>query len=332
MRSRVRTTDDAIRPYLAIRATSNPGGPGHGWVKQMFVDPAKPNTSFPATDIETGKVLVYPSNHAKAGQPLFYRRFIPALLKDNPHLVKDTSYEASLLSLPETQRRQLLEGDWDIAEGAAFTEFRRSVHTCDPFDIPPHWTRFRACDWGYDQPFCVLWFAIDNDNRLFVYRELYGRKKLSGELADLILAAEEGENISYGVLDSHCWDKRDGNATIEANMRLKGCFWRPAANRSKDSRVPTKQEIHTRLQLMGPDGAQYPGLTIFNNCPNIIRTLPSIPIDKNNPEDVDTDSEDHAYDALRYGCASRPMHRKLRIPASITAAPSRTYNKSGFPT
>ena len=337
MRSRVRTTDDAIRPYLAIRSTSNPGGPGHGWVKQMFIDPAKPNTPFPATDLETGKVLVYPPNHERAGQPLFYRRFIPALLKDNPYLIKDTSYEASLLSLPETQRRQLLEGDWDIAEGAAFTEFRRSVHVCDPFDIPPHWTRFRACDWGYDQPYCVLWFAVDSDNKLYVYRELYGRKKVSSDLAKAILAAEEGENLQYGVLDSHCWDKRDGNATVEENMRVHGCFWRPAANRAKDSRVPTKQEIHRRLQVIEDfdpatgEKIEKANVVIFSNCVNLVRTLPSIPIDKNNPEDVNTDSEDHAYDAFRYGCASRPLHRNLRPPVHLSAAPSKRYDNFGFP-
>lgn len=337
MRSRVRTTDDAIRPYLAIRSTSNPGGPGHGWVKRMFVDPGKPNTAFPATDLDTGKVLIYPPGHEKAGQPLFYRRFIPALLKDNPHLVKDTSYEASLLSLPETQRRQLLEGDWDIVDGAAFNEFRRYVHVCDPFELPSHWTRFRACDWGYDQPFCVLWFAVDNDNRLYVYRELYGRKKVSTDLADMILSAEAGENISYGILDSHCWDKRDGNATVEESMRLKGCFWRPAANRSKDSRIPTKQEVHRRLQIhdtIDPatgESIQKANVVIFSNCTHLIRTLPSIPVDKNNSEDVDTDSEDHCYDAFRYGCASRPLHRNLRVPVSITAAPTRKYNSYGFP-
>jgi hypothetical protein len=77
----------------------------------MFIDPASPNTPFWATDIETGEVLKFPSGHSKAGQPLFKRRFIPASLFDNPYLAESGDYEAMLLSLPEHQRKQLLEGN-----------------------------------------------------------------------------------------------------------------------------------------------------------------------------------------------------------------------------
>ena len=113
LRSRLRSTDPEIELYM--RATSNPGGPGHGWVRKMFITPTTPGKSFWATDIETGDVLKYPQRHSKAGKPLFRRRFIPAQLKDNPYLYESGDYEAMLLSLPETQRRQLLEGNWDIA-------------------------------------------------------------------------------------------------------------------------------------------------------------------------------------------------------------------------
>ena len=121
MRSRLRSTDPTLP--LFQRATTNPGGRGHGWVKKMFVDPAPGNIKFAATDIDTGSTLVFPEGHEKEGQPLFYRRFIPATLKDNPYLMKDGQYEANLLALPEMQRRQLLEGDWAVADGAAFPEF-----------------------------------------------------------------------------------------------------------------------------------------------------------------------------------------------------------------
>ena len=86
--------------------------------------------------METGKNLVYPPDHAFAGQPLFMRRFIPSKLSDNPYLAKDGIYEANLLSLPENQRRQLLDGDWSVSDGAAFSEFRLKDHTIKPFDIP----------------------------------------------------------------------------------------------------------------------------------------------------------------------------------------------------
>ena len=142
MRSRLRATKASGLP-LYMRATSNPGGPGHQWVRKHFLDPSPPNKSFWATD-EYGEVIKWPQGHSREGQPLFKRKFIPATLFDNPYLAEDGMYEANLLSLPEHQRGQLLEGDWDINEGAAFPEFSRRIHVVEPFDIPSNWVRFRA--------------------------------------------------------------------------------------------------------------------------------------------------------------------------------------------
>ena len=340
MRSRLRTTDPEIAPYLGVRSTTNPGNSGHQWVKKMYIDPAPPNTAFPARDLESGEVLVYPPGHSRAGEPLFYRKFIPSKLSDNPYLTRDGQYEANLLSLNEVQRRQLLEGDWDIVQGAAFSEFKRSVHVYTPFDIPSHWVRFRAMDWGYEQPHCVLWFAIEPDTRrIFVYREVYGKRVDSPDLADKVLSLEAGEHISYGVLDSHAWDVRDGGVSPARNMISRGCFWRPAANRSPNSRVTTKSEIHRRLKI----GEHYnantrllevrSNLVIFDTCVNLIRTLPALQVDKTKPEDVDTDMEDHAYDALRYGLASKPMYQQLAGGSTthFSPVPARTYDNFGFP-
>ena len=134
MRSRLRSTAPDLPIFM--RATTNPGGRGHHWVKKMFIDPAPYGQAYDATDSETGEVLRYPAGHSKAGKALFKRRFIPARLSDNPYLAEAGDYEAMLLSLPEQQRRQLLEGDWDIKEGAAFTEFDRNIHVIEPFHIP----------------------------------------------------------------------------------------------------------------------------------------------------------------------------------------------------
>ena len=92
-----------------------------------------------------------------------------------------------LLSLPEQQRRQLLEGDWDIKEGAAFTEFDRNVHVIEPFDIPHNWVKFRACDYGYGSYSGVIWFAVSPSEQLIVYRELYVSKVLAVDLADMVM-------------------------------------------------------------------------------------------------------------------------------------------------
>jgi hypothetical protein len=227
------------------------------------------------------------------------------MLTDNPHLYDQGDYEAMLLSLPEHQRKQLLEGNWDVAEGAAFPEFNRQVHVVDPFDIPRNWVKFRACDYGYGSYSAVVWLACSPDEQLVVYRELYVSKVLATDLADMVLELEADDgNIKYGVLDSSCWHKRgDTGPSLAEQMIQKGCRWRPS-DRSAGSRVSGKNELHRRLQV--DEFTEEPRLVFFNTCTNLISQLPIIPLDKRNPEDIDTKSEDHLYDALRYGVMSRP--------------------------
>jgi hypothetical protein len=303
MRSRLRSTASDLPTYM--RATTNPGGPGHAWVKKMFIDPAPANNAFHATDLESGETLRYPKNHSRAGEPLFKRKFIPAMLVDNPHLYDQGDYEAMLLSLPEHQRKQLLEGNWDVAEGAAFPEFNRQVHVVEPFDIPSNWVKFRACDYGYGSYSAVVWFAVSPDEQLIVYRELYVSKVLAIDLAHMVMDLErEDGNIKYGVLDSSCWHKRgDTGPSLAEQMIGQGCRWRPS-DRSAGSRIAGKNEVHRRLQV--DEYSEEPRLVFFNTCTNLIAQLPIIPLDKRNPEDIDTKSEDHLYDALRYGIMSRP--------------------------
>lgn len=304
MRSRLRTTDPDLPTFL--RASSNPGGPGHGWVKKMFIDPAPPNKSFAATDIDTGEVLRYPDTHANAGKPLFHRRFIPASLYDNPYLTADGAYEANLLSLPEMQRRQLLEGDWNVATGAAFPEFRVSKHTIEPFEIPHDWRRFRSCDYGYSSYSAVHWFAIDpNYSTLYVYRELYLTKHTGKDLARAVLEAEQGEQIQYGILDSSCWHQRGQiGPSIAEEMIQMGCRWRPS-DRSAGARVSGKNRFHEVLKI-DPE-TDVPGIVFFNTCRQIIADLPVIPSDPKGGDDIDSRyATDHAYDSVRYGIMSRP--------------------------
>ena len=303
MRSRLRSTDASLGLYM--RATTNPGGAGHQWVKKTFVDPSPSNTPFWATELESGNVIAFPKGHSREGQPLFRRRFIPANLFDNPYLAESGDYEAMLLSLPEHQRRQLLDGDWDVAEGAAFPEFNRRVHVVEPYKIPASWRKFRACDYGYGSYSAVVWLAVSPAEQIVVYRELQVSKVLAVDLADMILQLEaEDGTIQYGVLDSSLWHKRgDTGPSLAEQMIVRGCRWRPS-DRSKGSRVAGKNELHRRLQV--DEFTQEPRMVVFNNCTNLISQLPSLPLDKKNPEDVDTNAMDHMYDALRYGIMTRP--------------------------
>lgn len=305
MRSRLRDASGTLP--LFMRATSNPGGPGHGWVKRMFIDPAPWGTAFKATDIETGVVMTYPKGHAKEGQPLFERRFIPARLTDNPYLYKDGVYESNLMSLPEAQQRQLLYGDWDVADGAAFPEFRQSLHVVEPYEIPHSWRRFRSCDFGYStrQASAVHWYAINpSTGQLIVYRELYVNQHTGAELARKVLDLEKNESISYGVLDSSVWSVRgQSGPSIAEEMIHTGCRWKPS-DRTAGSRVAGKNRLH---ELLRPDPwTKLPGIVFFNTCRQIISDLPVIPNDKDS-DDIDSKyATDHAYDSIRYGIMSRP--------------------------
>ena len=292
LRSSLRSVDPDIPVYM--RSTGNPGNVGSLWVKEMFVDPSEPNKAF---DVHIDTI---------AGRKSITRRFIPAKLQDNPYLMQTDDYMIMLSSLPEVQRKQFLEGDWSAFENSAFPEFDMSVHVVQPFDIPSNWLRFRTCDWGYSSAACVLWIAVDFDNNFWVYREHYTQRVTADIFARQVMEKERNEYIRYGILDSSTWAKRgDAGPSIAETMIREGCRWRPS-DRSPRSRVAGKLELH-RLLAKESDTGQ-PKLKVFSNCTNLVRTMPMLPVDKNNPEDVDTHAEDHAYDALRYGVMSRPLN------------------------
>jgi hypothetical protein len=279
--SRLRTTDPEIEVYL--RCTANPGGSGAHWVKKRYIDPAPPNESFRGADGLT-------------------RKFIPARLQDNPYLAKDGRYEQMLASLPPTQRKQLLEGNWDVAEGAAFTEFNPFDHVITPFEIPVHWERSKGIDYGYASESACVWGAVDpSDGTLIIYRELYRKGLLGTDLARMITEMEYEDPFSVsGVLDTACWSRTGTTGpTVGETLQRAGHKLR----RADKNRIQGKIQIHEYLKLMQ---SGRPRIQIFNTCPNLIRELQSIPLDKSKPEDVDTNASDHAYDALRYLIMARP--------------------------
>ena len=302
--SRLRTTDPEIQPYM--RCTANPGGAGAHWVKKRYVHPSEPNESFTGNDGLT-------------------RKFIPARLDDNPYLSKDGRYEQMLKALPDVQRKQLLEGDWDITEGAAFTEFDTEIHVIPPFEIPIGWERVKGIDYGYASESSCIWGCVDpTDGTLIIYRELY-RKGLTGEdLAVMITNMELEDPFSVqGVLDTAAWNRTGTTGpTVGETLQRAGHKLR----RADKNRIQGKIQIHEYLRVQ-PSGR--PKIQIFTSCPNLIRELQSIPLDKSNPEDVDTHAPDHAYDALRYLIMSRPkvndifnQFRHMRMEQAYTPVDS----------
>jgi len=303
--SRLRTTDPNLQTYL--RCTANPGGVGAQWVKKRYVLPSESNNAFIGKDGLT-------------------RKFIPARLQDNPYLAEDGEYERMLNSLPAVQRKQLLEGNWDIAEGAAFAEFETEAHVIAPFEIPSWWERVKGVDYGYAAESCCLWAAVDpEDKTIIIYRELYQKGLTGNALADKITYMEESEVKSIpGVLDTAAWARTGySGPTIGETLVNKGHKLR----RADKNRVAGKVQIHEHLRKR-PDGR--PRLQVVSSCSNLIRELQGIPLSKTNSEDVDTNASDHAYDALRYLLMSRPRvdhpyDRRLRIQTDFYKPSDSTF-------
>ncbi len=284
LRSRLRSTDKSIDTYM--RASSNPGGVGGWWIKKMFVDPVLPGDPFYATDIDTGDILRFGRYHEKAGEPLFQRKFIPARLTDNPYLAESGEYEAMLSSLPEVERKRLLDGDWDVAEGAAFPEFNKIIHVIE----------------------------------LIIYRELYQSGLTGEQLANRINDLEVYDPPMHtSVLDASCWSKSGIGPSIADSIIRAGIRFVP----SNRDRISGKVELHRRLSIREKTGE--PQLKIFSNCINLIRTLPTIPYAKNNAEDVDTKTDDHAYDALRYMVMTRQTGERQRATYRLNKLKAETY-------
>ena len=285
-----RTTRKDFSPRMYY--TCNPGNVGHAWVKRLFID------------------RLYAENE----NPNDYL-FIPARIYDNKVLLDaDPNYIRQLEALPEELRRAHLDGDWDVHAGQYFREFSRDRHVIEPFEIPSWWRRFRSMDWGYNDPCCVLWHAVDGENRVYTYRELYVRETRAGEVASMVLELSRGESISYTVASPDMWQKRGAvlsgaggfeGETLAELFTSSGLSLTPADN----SRVPGWNRVRDFLAA-APDGR--PNWLCFSDCRNLIRQLPALQFDQHNREDA-ADGDDHAPEALRYALMSRPHAGKQPI-------------------
>ena len=285
-----RTTRKDFSPRMYY--TCNPGNVGHAWVKRLFID------------------RLYAENE----NPNDYL-FIPARIYDNKVLLEaDPNYIRQLEALPEELRRAHLDGDWDVHAGQYFREFSRDRHVIEPFEIPSWWRRFRSMDWGYNDPCCVLWHAVDGESRVYTYRELYVRETRAGEVAAMVLELSRGESISYTVASPDMWQKRGAvlsgaggfeGETLAELFTSSGLSLTPADN----SRVPGWNRVRDFLAA-APDGR--PNWLCFSDCRNLIRQLPALQFDQHNREDA-ADGDDHAPEALRYALMSRPHAGKQPI-------------------
>ncbi|MDR2964197.1 MAG: terminase family protein [Treponema sp.] len=284
-----------------MRATANPGGVGHAWIKTRFIDGFSPYRKHQT--IETNGMVKIPIT----------RCFIPSMLEDNPTLMNnDPDYEHRLALLPGHLYRALRHGDWDIFAGQVFEEFRRSSHVIKPFALEPgQWKKFYSFDWGYAKPFSLGKWAVNSEGRMIRYGEWYGCDKDemnvgikmgTAEVADKAWKMAVLEGVTEVVADTAMWNKED-DAPSRAEQWEDAGFKMIKANKD---RVNGKAMFHQRLQSKDEDG--HPMLQIFDHCVDFIRTIPVLTPDPHKPEDVNTNLEDHIYDESRYAVMSDFAH------------------------
>lgn len=300
-----------------FKATANPGGAGHTWVKARYIDPAPAMTPFSDDGGRT------------------YRLYIPAKLTDNPHLMEnDPGYIDMIRQAGDEELvRAWLDGDWDVVVGQYFKEWSRARHVIPTVPLPNTWTvRYRAMDWGSARPYAVYWFAVADGmslpgvNRtiprgaLVVYRELYGyngtpnvgTRETSGEVGRRIALAEYedhaivADNGGLNKIDPSTFATNGGPSIAETMAREAQIWWTRADNRrvAKIGASAGWDQLRARLKGEEDDGS-VPMIYFMDCCIHAIRTIPTLPRDPDKLDDIDTDTEDHAADAVRYGCMAR---------------------------
>ena len=273
-----------------FRATCNPGGIGHMYVKEDYIE-ATGYGDHPTTCPITGNKRV----------------FIPAKVWDNDVLMKnDPNYVKRLQNLPEDQRKAFLDGDWDLFSGQYFDEFKRDIHVCDPFPIPDHWHRYFVCDYGLDM-FAGLWIARDEQGRAYVYKEVYESGLIISEASKRFLEVNGGDRlkIRYAPPDLQNRQKDTGKSAFDI-FSQNGVNFAVSDNNRIAGWSAVKEWLkvfETRHEQTG-ETYKTSNLKIFKNCTNLIRCLPAVQHDEKDPNDVAKEPHEltHITDALRYWC------------------------------
>ena len=280
-----------------MKSSTNPGGVGHTWVKNRFITIGPPN-----------EVYTIENEHGHSTK----RVFIPSFVQDNDFLMKaDPTYVARLSMLPEKERRALLDGDWDIFEGQYFSEFRREIHVTDKMPIQRGWKVYRAFDYGLDMLACY-WVALDYLGNAHVFRELYKPNLIVSQAARMIKSLTH-ESITATYAPPDMWNRRNDSGFSAADIFFKeGVPVIKAPNNRETGWFNVKEWLQT---VPNEFGEAKPRLLIHASCVNLIRCLPELQTDKNNPNDASNTPHEitHAPDALRYFCAARTAPPRLVV-------------------
>jgi hypothetical protein len=302
---------------VRLRLTGNPGGVGHNWVKQRYVIPAPKGFKI-ITDFETEEKRV----------------FIPARLEDNKALTtSDPNYERRLLqSGSPALVKAWRYGNWDIVAGGFFDDiWNPDYHILKPFKIPPTWEFRLSFDWGSARPSSLgiwavsdgtmaegtntyfprgslirvgEWYTVKKDERGYVKPNV-GLGLNNAQLGSGIVERIKGRNCKNSVADPSIFTKAGGPSIYDQlrdGARTAGGFF--TFSKADNNRVSGWQKMREMLKNSCTDRPEKAGLWIFDNCTDWIRTVPVLQRDQKNPDDIDTEAEDHAADETRYAIMS----------------------------
>ncbi len=299
------------------RATCNPYGVGHNWVKARFIDPA-PRGTVIFDDFGRARVAIH------------------STIEECPQLmVNDPDYIKHLMAQDGPRRKAWLEGSWDITAGGMFDDlWNARSHVIRPFEIPSSWYVDRSFDWGSSVPYSVGWWAESDGTfarspegtiiptrrgDLFRIAELYGwtgkpnegTKELAVNVAKHILEKEAHLKLRVhpGPADPSIYSVENGNC-IAKDMEREGVTWIRGDN-SPGSRHNAWEVMRRLLSDADDRRAGRPGMFIFDTCRQFIRTVPSIPRDPRDMDDVDTDVEDHVLDETKYRVLAKKYITKV---------------------
>lgn len=312
----LRVPDEYRGTFPRILCGSNPGGPGHNWVKAGFVDMAAP-------------LAVTKMDKAEGG---LLRQFIPAQLADNPTLAEnDPDYADRLEGLGNAALiRAMLTGDWNIVAGGALDDVWSDRVVVPHFPVPAGWHVDRSFDWGSAHPFAVGWWAEANGTEatlpdgstfcpprgsIVMCGEWYGSKSANEGLKmsprDVAKGIKEREAAMVaaghipgapkpGPADNQISAvNQPGTPTIADEMASEGVKWLKS-DKAPGSRKIGLELLRSRLREAGKEAPENPAIYFMDHCRSAISHLPVLPRDKKDPDDVDSDAEDHDYDMVRY--------------------------------
>lgn len=304
MISRCRGANDYPK---GMKSSTNPGGVGHVWVKERFIDVGVPNEVHECK-METGQTST--------------RLFIPSFVTDNKFLMEmDPDYVKRLDALPEKERKALKEGNWDIFDGQYFTDFDRSIHVIEPFDIPEEWDRYRTIDYGLDMLACY-WIAIDPKGNEYVYKELYQPNLIISQAAQRIIEVNGDDKIRFTYGPPDLWNRRNDTGKSAYDIfRENGVILRRSANNRVQGWYSVAEHLKPIDEIDEQTGEvrKTAKLRFFNTCLNILRTLPSVQHDEKNPNDVAKEPHEltHGPDAIRGFCIERTKATKIKTKEEI---------------